>query len=221
MESAMATDFTANNCGGARWRTNPGGFIEVEGMGIPLLEPTSQKFRELAQTWKNFGSELGSAADKHHLPRSWALAFATVETGFLSSDYGAQAQAVSGAGALGVMQLMPQYFTKYSRAELLDPSVNIPVGVGFIKTLCASAACPWRCELPYLGSVYNAGSGSSCIQCDPGKNVFNFTEDADYSMQLVIYNNSALMFLNLSPTWPWLVGGALVAGAGAAAWLWL
>ncbi len=217
----MATDFTANNCGGARWRTNPGGFIEVEGQGVPLLEPTSARFQELAQTWKNFGSELGSAADKNRLPRSWVLAFATVETGFLSADYGAQAQAVSGAGAVGVMQLMPQYFTKYSRDELLDPSVNIPVGVAFIKALCTSAACPWRCELPYLGSVYNAGSGSGCVQCSPGKNVFNFTEDADYSMQLVTYNNSALMFMNLAPMWPWLLGGAVVAGAGAAAWLWL
>ena len=218
----MATDFTANNCGGARWRTNPGGLIEVEGMGVPLLLPTDARFPEMVDTWSNFGSELGPAADKSGIPRSWALAFACVETGFLSKDYQAQASAVSGAGAVGVMQLMPQYFTKYSRAELLDPSVNIPVGVAFIKTLCASAACPWRCELPYLGSVYNAGSGSSCIQCSPGKNVFNFTEDSDYSLQLVLYNNTALTYLKLGDSaLTWMLGGALVAGAGAAAWLWL
>ncbi len=215
----MPTDFTANNCGGARWRTNLGGFIEIEGMGVPLLDPTGARFQNLSRTWQNFGSLLGAAADRSGIPRSWALAFASVETGFLSADKQAQAVAVSGAGAVGVMQLMPQYFQKYSRAELLDPSVNIPVGVAFIKTLCASSACPWRCELPYLGSVYNAGSGSSCIQCSPGKNVFNFVEDSDYSMQLVLYNNSALRFLDLSPsTLPWLLGGAAVVGAGAA-WL--
>ncbi|HMG13526.1 MAG TPA: transglycosylase SLT domain-containing protein [Gemmatimonadaceae bacterium] len=218
----MATDFTANICGGVRWRTNPGGIIELEGLGIPLLDPASAKFQNLARTWKNFGEYLGAAADKSGIPRSWALAFATVETGFLSADYQKQAEAVSGAGAVGVMQLMPQYFSKYSRAELLDPSVNIPVGVGFIKKLCASSACPWRCELPYLGSVYNAGSGSNCVQCSPGKNAFNFFEDADYSMQLVSYNNSALTYLKLGEAaWPWMLGGAIVAGAGAAAWLWL
>lgn len=217
----MATDFTANNCGGARWRTNPGGIIEVEGVGVPLLSTADARFPEMVATWQNFGSYLGPAADKNGIPRSWALAFACVETGFLSKDPSAQAGAVSGAGAVGVMQLMPQYFTKYSRAELLDPSVNIPVGVAFIKALCSSAACPWRCELPYLGSVYNAGSGSSCIQCSPGKNVFNFTEDSDYSLQLVLYNNSALTFLKLGDAaWPWLLGGAVIAGAGAAAWLW-
>ena len=154
--------------------------------------------------------------------RSWALAFACVETGFLSKNYQAQAQAVSGAGAVGVMQLMPQYFTKFSRDQLLDPSINIPVGVAFIKTLCSSAACPWRCELPYLGSVYNAGSGSNCIQCSPGKNIFNFTEDSDYSRQLVLYNNTALTYLKLDDSaWAWILGGAVIAGAGAAAWFWI
>lgn len=221
----MPTDFTANYCGGARWRTNAGGLIELEGAigsSVPLLDPSSARFLNMARTWANFGGELGSAADKSGIPRSWALAFASVETGFLSADYQKQAQAVSGAGAVGVMQLMPQYFTKYTRDELLDPSINIPVGVAFIKTLCASAACPWRCELPYLGSVYNAGSGSNCVQCSPGKNAFNFTEDADYSMQLVLYNNSALTYLKLGDSaWPWMLGGAFVAGAGAAAWLWL
>lgn len=218
----MPTDFTANYCGGVRWRTNPGGLIELEGQGVPLLSPTDARFPEMKQTWQNFGGLLGPAADRNSLPRSWALAFACVETGFLSKNYAAQAGAVSGAGAVGVMQLMPQYFQKYSRDELLDPSVNIPVGVAFIKALCASAACPWRCELPYLGSVYNAGSGSSCVQCSPGKNAFNFTEDSDYSMQLVLYNNTALTYLKLGDSaLTWMLGGALVAGAGAAAWLWL
>jgi len=217
----MATDFTANNCGGVRWRTNPGGFIELEGAGVPLLPSSDARLPEMVATWQNFSQYLGPAADKNGLPRSWVLAFACVETGFLSKDPNAQATAVSGAGAVGVMQLMPQYFTQYSRDQLLDPSVNIPAGAAFIKELCASAACPWRCELPYLGSVYNAGSGSNCIQCSPGKNAFNFTEDSDYSMQLVLYNNSALTYLHLDSLWPWLLGGAFVVGAGAAAWLWL
>jgi hypothetical protein len=215
----MTTDFIANNCGGARWRTDSSGLIEVEGQGVPLLDPSDGRYPEMVATWNNFGGYLGPAADANGLPRSWALAFACVETGFLSGDPNAQAGAVSGAGAVGVMQLMPQYFTQYSRDQLLDPSINIPTGVAFIKTLCASASCPWRCELPYLGSVYNAGSGSNCIQCSAGKNVFNFTEDSDYSMQLVLYNNTALTYLKLGgPLWPWVVGGLVVVGAAAAAW---
>lgn len=215
----MATDFTANICGGARWRTLSDGLIEVEGQGAPLLSESDARFPELVATWKNFGGMLGPAADRAKIPRSWALAFACVETGFLSHDPLAQARAESGAGAVGVMQLMPQYFSEYSRAELLDPSINIPVGVGFIRTLCDSSACPWRCELPYLGSVYNAGSGSNCVQCSPGKNVFNFTEDANYSMQLVLYSNTALTYLKLeSSALLSAVAGGLLAGAAA---LWL
>lgn len=212
----MASDFTANYCGGARWRALPGGYIEVENQGIAEVAPGSAKFTNLARTWANFGDVLGPAADSVGLPRSWLLAFATVETGFLSADRAAQAAAVSPVGALGVMQLMPQFFTQYSPAQLLNPAVNIPVSAQFIQKLCKSSACPWRCELPYLGSVYNAGSGSNCVQCSAGRNVFNFVEDSDYSMQLVIYNNAALRYLKLqSGVGSWMIGGAIAAAAAA------
>ena len=213
----MASDFTANSCGGARWRTLSGGYIEVENLGIPEVPPGSPRFENLARTWANFGSDLGPAADSVKLPRSWLASFATVETGFLSKSRLEQAAAISPVGALGVMQLMPQYFTQYSRAQLLTPSVNILAGAQFIQRLCKSSSCPGRCELPYLGSVYNAGSGSHCVQCSPGKNIFNLTEDADYSLQLVQYNNSALRYLRLeSGLGSWIAGGA--AAAAVAAW---
>lgn len=219
----MATDFTANNCGGARWRTLPGGLIEVENQGLPIVHPGEPKFTNLSRTWDNFGSLLGPAADSAGLPRSWLLAFATVETGFLSADKSAQGAAVSPVGALGVMQIMPQY-SKLTPAELLTPSRNIPAGAAFIKALCASGSCAWRCELPYLGSVYNAGSGSGsgCVQCGGTSSVFGFVEEGDYSLALVQYNNAALTYLKLGDSaLTWMLGGALVAGAGAAAWLWL
>lgn len=218
-------DFTANICGGARFSTHAGGIIEVEGMGVPLVHPGEPKFLNLSRTWQNFGSILGPAADQAGLPRSWLLAFATVETGFLSADKHAQAVAVSPAGALGVLQLMPQYFTQYSPAELLDPSINIPASASFIKKLCARAntgACPHACELPYLGSVYNAGSGAGCVQCGGTSSVFGFVEEGDYSLALVTYNNAALTYLKLGDSaLLWVLGGALVVGAGVAAWGWL
>lgn len=199
--------------------THPGGLIEVENLGLPIVNPGDPKYVNLQRTWQNFGSLLGPAADSAGLPRSWLLAFATVETGFLSADKTAQGQAVSPAGALGVMQIMPQY-SKFSPAELLTPSINIPAGAAFIQALCQSAACAWRCELPYLGSVYNAGSGSGCVQCGGSSSIFGFVEEGDYSLALVEYNNAALTYLKLGDSaLSWVLGGALVAGAGAAAWL--
>ena len=38
-DPAMPTDFTANNCGGAAWKTHPGGLIEVETLGLPIVQP--------------------------------------------------------------------------------------------------------------------------------------------------------------------------------------
>lgn len=214
----MASDFTANSCGGIRWRSLPGGLIELEGQGIPEVAPGSPRFQNLARTWQNFGALLGPAADAAALPRSWLVAFATVETGFLSADPGKQANAVSPVGALGVMQLMPQYFTQYSPAQLLNPSINITTSAQFIHRLCKSPACPDRCELPYLGSVYNAGSGTHCLQCQLGRNIFNLVEEGDYSLALVQYNNSAIRYLDLrAGSSGWMLAGAVVAGA--AAWL--
>ena len=96
-----------NPCGGKRWRELPSGLIEVEGEGTPAFPETSAEFRLMAQTWKNFGGELAAAGGRHGVPVPWMLAVATMETGYLSADPKKQANAVSPAGAIGVMQVMP------------------------------------------------------------------------------------------------------------------
>jgi len=76
-----------------------------------------------------------------------------------------RADAASSAGALGLMQLMPETARRTAnrwdlpvptRASLLIPSVNIPLGAAFLKSLLDRAAG----QTPLAVAAYNAGPGA-------------------------------------------------------------
>jgi soluble lytic murein transglycosylase len=77
-----------------------------------------------------------------------------------------RADAASSAGALGLMQLLPSTarltarkngLQNPSRAELLTPSVNVPLGSAFLKSLMDRAAG----QLPLAIAGYNAGPAAA------------------------------------------------------------
>jgi hypothetical protein len=90
-------------------------------------------------------------AKRHNVSPSLALAIAKVESNF-------NPQALSHAGAKGVMQIMPrtaeQVFGVH-RSRLFEPDVNIEVGVKFIKKLLER----YDGRLDIALSHYNGGSG--------------------------------------------------------------
>ena len=91
-----------------------------------------------AQYPESYGSEVSAAAKTYHLDP--ALIYAVIRT---ESNF--QANAESGAGARGLMQLMPETFTwlmdyrgeenAYTADDLFDPSVNIDYGCYFLRYL--------------------------------------------------------------------------------------
>jgi hypothetical protein len=90
-------------------------------------------------------------ANRQNMPASLALAIAKVESNFNS-------QALSHAGAKGVMQIMPRTAEQVfgvSRNRLFDPDVNIELGVKFIKNLLER----YDNRLDIALSHYNGGSG--------------------------------------------------------------
>jgi hypothetical protein len=90
-------------------------------------------------------------AKRQNMSPSLALAIAKVESNF-------NHQALSHAGAKGVMQIMPrtaeQVFGVH-RSRLFDPDVNIELGVKFIKKLLKR----YDDRLDIALSHYNGGSG--------------------------------------------------------------
>jgi hypothetical protein len=209
-------DFVKNPCGGARWRQLPGGFIEIEGLGVPIVGPGDARFTNIERTWKNFGTELAHAAKLYGLPVSWLLAFANQETGNLSGNAAKQEGAVSPDGGYGLMQIQLGKGGPYPEAPadwLLNAAVSTKLSAQFIREKLV-ARYGW--ELPLLGAGYNAGS----VRCATGRNTFNLVQTGEYSRNLVLYNNSALQHLDLDPPFKWEEGlvwtlaGLTLVGAG-------
>jgi hypothetical protein len=89
-------------------------------------------------------------AKRQNMPPSLALAIAKVESNF-------NHQALSHAGAKGVMQIMPRTAEQVfgvSRYRLFDPDVNIELGIKFIKKLLER----YDDRLDIALSHYNGGS---------------------------------------------------------------
>jgi hypothetical protein len=90
-------------------------------------------------------------AKRQNMPPSLALAIAKVESNF---DH----QALSHAGAKGVMQIMPRTAEQVfgvSRSRLFEPDINIQLGVTFMKKLLKQ----YDGRLDIALSHYNGGSG--------------------------------------------------------------
>ena len=120
-------EWLQNKCGGARFRTLPDHQIEVEGHGVPVLDPSSAEFRYLRQTWDNWQSLIRKHAKKTGMPPSYLLAVATKETGLWSGDPQKQATIGSPAGAQGIMQVMPCRI--FERGRFKDLVCGREVGV--------------------------------------------------------------------------------------------
>jgi hypothetical protein len=210
-------EWAVNKCDGRRWRELRNGQIEVEGDGVPMMEPGSPRFGYMEQTWKNWGPYFRSSAARHGLPVSWLLAIASVETGFVSHNPELQASIVSPAKAQGVMQLLAATARAYgglTSAERTDPEKNIDSGATFIRALVDGPTGP---ELPHIGSAYNAGpgSGSDGVRCSTGRNEWNMVADHNYPRQIVEYNNAAIEYLRVNRRFALAaVGGGVLALAG-------
>jgi hypothetical protein len=92
-----------------------------------------------------------SEAKRQNIAPSLALAIADVESNF-------NHQALSHAGAKGVMQIMPRTAEQVfgvPRSRLFDPDVNIELGIKFIKKLLGR----YDNRLDIALSHYNGGSG--------------------------------------------------------------
>lgn len=96
---------------------------------------------------------LQAAANANGLPFELLVAQCDQESNF---DPGA----ISSAGALGLMQLMPSSFTSCSRLALLQPATNVRVGAAFLRECVAIWKNETRDEALKFGlASYNGGPG--------------------------------------------------------------
>jgi soluble lytic murein transglycosylase-like protein len=89
------------------------------------------------------------ASSAHDLSPALVRAVITVESG-------GDPSAISSAGAMGLMQLMPGTASTYGVADAFEPSQNVDGGCAYLHDLLAR----YRGDLTLALAAYNAGPGA-------------------------------------------------------------
>ena len=112
------------------------------------------------QTFK-YQHEFEAAAEKYDLPLPFILSVSRGESFFDSA-------AVSSAGAIGLMQVMPGTAIRYgySADDLKNPKKNIDAGVHYLKDLYDKFQDPYMTLAGYYCGEYAIKKGSNRVRSD-------------------------------------------------------
>lgn len=113
-------------------------------MRIPQIN-----FRAKEANRKRFGSKIAEVASRYRVPEALLHAVITIESAY-------DPNAVSRAGAVGLMQLMPATAKRYGVADRRDPSANLSGGTRYLRDLLVRFGS--NLELALAG--YNAGENA-------------------------------------------------------------
>lgn len=116
----------------------------------PLVEALTHKVGGIDRVQqKALASEIKRAAADYRLDPALLHAVIATESGF-------DARAVSGKGAMGLMQLMPETARQYGADDPFDPSQNIRAGSQHLRDLLRR----FGNDLPLALAAYNSGAGN-------------------------------------------------------------
>jgi len=86
--------------------------------------------------------------------------YPSLVAGLITQESGGQVDIISVAGAVGLMQIMPKevgFTTRPTRAELLDPEINIKTGCELLKSLRTKYKTQAGMLAAYFGAVNSSG----------------------------------------------------------------
>ncbi|MFK8067609.1 MAG: transglycosylase SLT domain-containing protein [Gammaproteobacteria bacterium] len=124
--------------------------------GYKLLVKTWKGWKEkkysgtsLVKRQKKFGQMIKTAAQKNKIPNALVHAVITAESAY-------NPKAISKAGAVGMMQLMPATAERYGVKNSKDPESNIAGGTRYLRDLLKMFDNDTQLAL----AAYNAGEGA-------------------------------------------------------------
>ncbi|MCF7969982.1 MAG: lytic transglycosylase domain-containing protein [Methylococcaceae bacterium] len=106
-------------------------------------------FKHLEKNKKQYTSIIAAAAEKHGLDPNLVHAVIQSESAY-------DAKAISSAGAVGLMQLMPETARQYGADDRKDPTQNIFAGTRYLKYLIGL----FDGNLKLSIAAYNAGENT-------------------------------------------------------------
>ncbi len=118
------------------------------------------QFQQRLLAWRQ--DRQGRAMSDAERPWSGLVAYASRETGVpvplieavMQQESGFRADAVSGAGAVGLMQLMPATARRLGVTDIADPAQNVIAGTVLLERLLVR----FHGRLPLVLAAYNAGA---------------------------------------------------------------
>jgi soluble lytic murein transglycosylase-like protein len=199
---------------GYTWTTQPSGLVLVDqgqGLKAPMFG-AGRNSRRVAR-WTSIAQSASAAYD---VPIEWIL-------GVIWAESAGRPDAISPAGAVGLMQVMPKMHGTTKQA-MLDPRENIHKGTGILahlRSLTDEEGRPF--DLPRSASGYNAGlsvAGPKPLPHPSTSSPWGMREETPYILNVV----SAQNHWRENP--PEAPGGALpvalafsvIVGAAAAVW---
>jgi len=135
----------------------------------------SINYRALAANRKRFTRTIELAAKNHKLPTALVHAVITAESAY-------DPNAISTAGAVGLMQLMPQTAARYGVKNRKDPAANIAGGTRYLKDLLGM----FDNDLILAIAAYNAGENAVL---NYGRQIPPYQETQTYVRRVLKYYN--------------------------------
>lgn len=127
------------------WTTLPNGTYELSPGGVVQLDQTAaERLRQMHRRWRHLTEPESARAG---IPEAW-----TVGTMWVESR--GNPDATSPAGAVGLMQLMPQFYAGNEGRRLYDPATNVRLGCETLAKYRSKGL-----DLVEAYSCYNAGPG--------------------------------------------------------------
>lgn len=117
--------------------------------GGKMLRTPRINFRDKDLNRKRFSGKIARVASRYRVPEALVHAVITIESAY-------DPNAVSRAGAVGLMQLMPATARRYGVANRRDPLANLTGGVRYLRDLLSHF--DGNLELALAG--YNAGENA-------------------------------------------------------------
>ena len=143
-------------------------YVDKHGRVILTDTPTHTGYKRLVKTWKGweeaksrialqdfeknrsrFTSTIRQYAERYHLPHSLLHAVITAESAY-------DPEAVSRAGAVGLMQLMPETARRYGVSNRRNPTDNINGGTRYLRDLLLM----FNNNVQLALAAYNAGENA-------------------------------------------------------------
>ncbi len=155
-------------------------------------EPTHDGYKRLVKTWKGwtqasstyrsldknrvrYSRTIELVAKRYRLPSALIHAVITAESGY-------DANAVSRAGAVGLMQLMPATAKRYGVRNRRDPRANVLGGTEYLKDLLSL----FDNNLVLALAAYNAGENAVI---NHGRKIPPYQETQTYVRRVLRYYN--------------------------------